>query len=102
FASRMNGGSRWIDWPRATCWLASALNVVDRCETSPLRSLWRSARSVTRLLEVVTNRVNLLVSRLSSWNRTLLAAIAGFRYCHASCACLPLPEYCEAEPWKTF
>src|SRR5437588_9192418 len=98
----MNGGSRRIDWPRAICWLARALNVVERCEMSPLRSPWRWARSVTRLLEVTTKRVNLLVSRLSSWNSTVLAAIDGFRYCQASWACWPRPEYCDADPWKTF
>ena len=45
---RMNGGRRWTDCPRAVCWRARAPNVVERCETRPLRSLWRAARSVTR------------------------------------------------------
>src|SRR5436309_431177 len=49
----MNGGSFWIDSPSATCWLARALNVVDRWETRPLRSDWRSARSVTRWPELL-------------------------------------------------
>ena len=98
----MNGGSRCTDWPSATCWLASAEKVVERCETSPLRSLWRWARSVTRLLELTTNLVNLEVSRFSSANSSLLVAIAGFRYSQASWAFWPRPAYCEADPWKTF
>ncbi len=40
--------------------------------------------------------------RLSSANSVLDAATAGFRYCQAACASLPLPAYWEAVPWIRF
>ena len=41
-------------------------------------------------------------SWLSSWNRVLLDATAGFRYAHAACASAPLPANCEPAPWIRF
>ena len=40
--------------------------------------------------------------RLSSENSVLVDATAGFRYCQAAWASLPLPAYWEAAPWIRF
>ncbi len=98
----MKPGSRCTDWPSAVCWLASAVVVWDRFETRLERSAWRVAMSDTSPPVLTRNCVNLAVSRLSSENSMLLAAIAGLRYWYASCAFAPEPAYSAADPWITF
>ena len=100
-ASRMNPGSRWIDWPSAVRCAASASVVVARFDTRPLRSLLRCESVETSWPDLTMKFVKLPVSRSISANNVALEAIAGFRYAHPACASLPRPAYCEADPWIT-
>ena len=78
-ARRMNGGSCSIESASAACSSPIAVVVVARLSTSPERSSWRSATSVTSLEEETMKRSSSGVSRLSSLNRRLEAASEGLR-----------------------
>src|SRR5262245_30929628 len=95
----MKPGRRWIDWPSAVRWDASAWVVVDRFDTSPLRSPLRCESVETSWPDLTMKFVKLPVSRSISANSAALEAIAGFRYAHPAWASLPRPAYCDADPW---